>query len=141
MSHAIDRLRLSSFVFSSSGGQLVVDGAKGLCATGRAMTLVFRASWFSLSSYSHAKEIAVVIVSPSSHRRKSTLVHRHDEFVAYSFIFVGFYLRSKLSLCCDLLRLGDRPNLNSVKRACSLSSICVSMASNLAPIKSVDVMV
>ncbi|RWW66586.1 hypothetical protein BHE74_00026035 [Ensete ventricosum] len=41
-------------------GQLVVDGAEGLCVVSRAMTLVFRASWFSLSSYSHVKEIATI---------------------------------------------------------------------------------
>ncbi|RWW73774.1 hypothetical protein BHE74_00018310 [Ensete ventricosum] len=48
---------------SNHGDRLVVDGAEGLCATGRAMTLVLRASWFSLSSCSRAKEIAILSVA------------------------------------------------------------------------------
>ncbi|RZS04632.1 hypothetical protein BHM03_00034991, partial [Ensete ventricosum] len=42
--------------------RLVVDGAESLCATGRATALVLRASWFSLSSYSRAKEMVALSV-------------------------------------------------------------------------------
>ncbi|RRT65816.1 hypothetical protein B296_00000102 [Ensete ventricosum] len=43
-------------------GRLIVDGVEGLYAANRVVTLVLRASWFSLSSCSRAKEIAIVIV-------------------------------------------------------------------------------
>ncbi|RWW19857.1 hypothetical protein GW17_00016068 [Ensete ventricosum] len=65
----------------------------------------------------------------------------HDKSVACSFVFVGFFLRSKLPLCYDLLGLGDRPNIISVKRVCSLSSIRLSMVSNIVPIRSTVAMV
>ncbi|RRT58107.1 hypothetical protein B296_00021639 [Ensete ventricosum] len=48
-----------------AGDRLVVDGAESLCATGRAMALVLRASWFSLSSCSHAKEMTALSVIPT----------------------------------------------------------------------------
>ncbi|RZS05630.1 hypothetical protein BHM03_00036166, partial [Ensete ventricosum] len=69
---------------------------------------------------------------------KSTLMRRYDKFVACSSFSGGFSLRSELSPRCDLLGLGDRPNLNSAKRAHSLSSIRISKASNLVPIRSID---
>ncbi|RWV94106.1 hypothetical protein GW17_00043396 [Ensete ventricosum] len=62
------------------------------------------------------------------------------EFVASSSFSGEYSLRSELSPCYDLVGLGDRPNLNSVKKARSLSSIRVSKASNLAPIRSTDTM-
>ncbi|RWW68193.1 hypothetical protein BHE74_00024293 [Ensete ventricosum] len=40
--------------------RLVVDGAESLCATGHAVTLVLRASLFSLSSCSRAKEMVAL---------------------------------------------------------------------------------
>ncbi|RWW54817.1 hypothetical protein BHE74_00038581, partial [Ensete ventricosum] len=40
----------------------------------------------------------------------------------------------------DLVGLGDRPNMNSAKRARSISSIRILRASNLAPIRSTDAM-
>ncbi|RZS13882.1 hypothetical protein BHM03_00045520 [Ensete ventricosum] len=59
----VDLPRCSSLVNSFGWeGQLIVDGVEGLCAANRVVTLVLRASWFSLSSCSHAKEIAVIIV-------------------------------------------------------------------------------
>ncbi|RWV79077.1 hypothetical protein GW17_00059846, partial [Ensete ventricosum] len=44
------------------GDRLVVDGANGLYVVGHAMALVLRASWFSLSLCSHAKEMAALSV-------------------------------------------------------------------------------
>ncbi|RRT42846.1 hypothetical protein B296_00020252, partial [Ensete ventricosum] len=69
---------------------------------------------------------------------KFTLMRRYDKSVACSSFSGGFSLRSELSPRCDLLGLGDQPNLNSAKRAHSLSSICISKASNLVPIRSID---
>ncbi|RRT45661.1 hypothetical protein B296_00028625, partial [Ensete ventricosum] len=46
--------------FSKHCDRLVVDGVGSLCAVGCAMALVLRASWFSLSSCSHAKEMAAL---------------------------------------------------------------------------------
>ncbi|RRT63079.1 hypothetical protein B296_00010987 [Ensete ventricosum] len=89
--------------------RLVVDGVESLYAAGRAAALVLRASWFSLSSCSCAKEMAALSM--------------------YEF-----------APCCDLLGLGDRPNLNSSKRARNLASIRISKASNLASNKPNDVM-
>ncbi|RZR71301.1 hypothetical protein BHM03_00004472 [Ensete ventricosum] len=80
------------------------------------------------------------IRSPSSHRGKSTLICGHDKSVACSSFSGGFSLRSKLSPRCDLLGLGDQPNLNSTKSARSLSSIRISNTSNFASIRSFDVM-
>ncbi|RWV91083.1 hypothetical protein GW17_00046661 [Ensete ventricosum] len=81
-----------------------------------------------------------LVGSPSSHQGKSTLKRRYDESVTCSSFFSGFSLRSKLSPRYDLFELDDQPNLNFVKRARSLSSIRVSKASNLAPIKFTDAM-
>ncbi|RWV89416.1 hypothetical protein GW17_00048434 [Ensete ventricosum] len=58
--------------------------------------------------------------------------------IACSSFFGGFSFRSGLSPCCDLIRLDDHPILNSVKSAYSLSSIRISKASNLTPIRSTD---
>ncbi|RWW13600.1 hypothetical protein GW17_00022669 [Ensete ventricosum] len=44
------------------GDRLVVNGVESLCAAGRATTLVLRASWFSLSSCSRAKEMTALSV-------------------------------------------------------------------------------
>ncbi|RZS20704.1 hypothetical protein BHM03_00053241 [Ensete ventricosum] len=43
-------------------GRLIVDGVEGLCAADRVVTLVLRVSWFNLSTCSHMKEIAAVII-------------------------------------------------------------------------------
>ncbi|RRT57302.1 hypothetical protein B296_00002874 [Ensete ventricosum] len=51
-----------------------------------------------------------------------------------------FFLQSEFASRRDLIRLGDRPNLNSSKRARNLASIRVSKASNLASNKPTDVM-
>ncbi|RWW19242.1 hypothetical protein BHE74_00037390 [Ensete ventricosum] len=75
-----------------------------------------------------------LVWSLSSYRGKSTLLRRYGESIAVSSFSGGFSLRSKLSPRCDLLGLGDQPNLYSVRRARSLSSTCVSKASNLASI-------
>ncbi|RRT64999.1 hypothetical protein B296_00015188 [Ensete ventricosum] len=90
------------------------------------------------SPSSHLGNFILMCGSPSSHRGKSTLMCRYDKPVTCSSFSGGFFMRSKLSPCCDLLGLSDRPNLNSVKRARSLSSICVSKVSNLAPIRSTN---
>ncbi|RRT76438.1 hypothetical protein B296_00025146 [Ensete ventricosum] len=50
-----------------------------------------------------------------------------------------FFLQSKFAPRCDLIRLGDRPNLNSSKRVCNVTSIRISRASNLASNKPTDV--
>ncbi|RWV98628.1 hypothetical protein GW17_00038510 [Ensete ventricosum] len=58
-----DLSRCSSLVNSFDWeGRLIVDGVEGLCVVDRVVTLVLRASWFSLSSCSCEKEIAAVIV-------------------------------------------------------------------------------
>ncbi|RRT51357.1 hypothetical protein B296_00051155 [Ensete ventricosum] len=44
------------------GGSADSRWGEGLCAVDRVVTLVLRAPWFSLSSYSRAKEITTVIV-------------------------------------------------------------------------------
>ncbi|RWW19178.1 hypothetical protein GW17_00016786 [Ensete ventricosum] len=44
------------------GGSADSRWGEGLCAADRVVTLVLRASWFSLSSCSRAKEIATVIM-------------------------------------------------------------------------------
>ncbi|RRT36263.1 hypothetical protein B296_00027204 [Ensete ventricosum] len=54
--------RQSDNLRHSYGDRLVVDGAESLCATGRAAALVLRASWFSMSSCSRAKEMATLSV-------------------------------------------------------------------------------
>ncbi|RRT38823.1 hypothetical protein B296_00009766 [Ensete ventricosum] len=46
-----DWMRVAVEGIRGLGGHLVVDGVEGLCAAGRAMALVLRASWFSLSSF------------------------------------------------------------------------------------------
>ncbi|RWW87696.1 hypothetical protein BHE74_00003460 [Ensete ventricosum] len=51
-----------------------------------------------------------------------------------------FWEASELSPCCNFVGLEDLPILNSARRARSLSSIPVSKASNLAPIRSTDAM-
>ncbi|RWW05561.1 hypothetical protein GW17_00031156 [Ensete ventricosum] len=80
-------------------------------------------------------------------RAKSTRLGLHlsiegspPESIAYCSFSGGFSLQSKLSPRCDLLELSDRPNLNSAKRARSLSTICISKVSNLARIRSTDAM-
>ncbi|RWW45138.1 hypothetical protein BHE74_00049053 [Ensete ventricosum] len=51
-------------------------------------------------------------------------------------LYIGY---RQFALCCDLLGLSDRPNLNSSKRARNLASIRISKASNLASNKPTDV--
>ncbi|RRT58461.1 hypothetical protein B296_00046606 [Ensete ventricosum] len=53
-----------------SGDRLVIDRVEGLYAARRAMALVLRASWLSLSSYSRAKEMAILSQGCVCNRRK-----------------------------------------------------------------------
>ncbi|RRT76875.1 hypothetical protein B296_00018973 [Ensete ventricosum] len=55
--------RSSPVNFFGWEGRLEGDADDDLCATGRVVTLVLRASWFNLSSRSCTKEIAAIIIS------------------------------------------------------------------------------
>ncbi|RZR97316.1 hypothetical protein BHM03_00026470 [Ensete ventricosum] len=54
--------RVVAHLRPDEGDRLVVDGVESLCAASRATTLVLRASWFSLSSCSCAKEMTALSV-------------------------------------------------------------------------------
>ncbi|RRT62451.1 hypothetical protein B296_00002326 [Ensete ventricosum] len=92
-------------------------------------------------SLRHSARESYPIRSPSFHRGKSTRMHVDNGSIAHSSFSRGFSFRSGLSPCCNLVGLDDYPNLNSSKKVCSLSSIRVSKASNLAPTKSTNAIV
>ncbi|RZR90899.1 hypothetical protein BHM03_00018901 [Ensete ventricosum] len=80
-------------------------------------------------------------LSPSSHWGRSTRMRVDAGSISRSSFSRGFSFRSGLSPYYNLVGLGDRPNLDSTKRARSLSSIRILKASNLAMIRSIDVIV